>query len=70
MADFDGALPVSVSQAERAALWQEIESRSQEDLEKDVHERQSYILCRDCRERWASDPLGRGISRENPGRVH
>lgn len=69
-ADFDGSLPKAPDEAERSRLWQEIGAKSQEQLEKEIYERQSYILCRACREAWALDPLGRGRSSEESGRVH
>ena len=70
VADFDGTLPDPAGEAERSRLMREIESRSREELEKDVYERQSYFLCRNCREVWAQDPLGAGIRAEGAGRVH
>ena len=70
VADFDGALPDEFTPAEQTRLWEEIASRSREELENEVCERQSYRLCRSCRDRWSRDPLGRGEANAEPGRVH
>lgn len=70
VADFDGTLPEAPDEPERSRLWREIESRSREQLEKEIYERQSYVLCGACRGAWALDPLGRGRSAAESGRVH
>jgi hypothetical protein len=70
VADFNGSLPEAPDEPERSRLWQEIAAKSPEQLEKEIYERRSYILCRVCREAWALDPLGRGGSSEESGRVH
>lgn len=58
-ADFDGYL--SEEEAEVGIrlrrILEEVEQKDQEDLEQEVYLRQVYLICKDCRDRFLSNPL-------------
>lgn len=58
-ADFDGYLSAEEGevQARIKRLLEEIELKDEADLEEEVYLRQIYLICKDCRDRFLSNPL-------------
>ena len=58
-ADFDGYLPEEEGNIElrMKKLVEEMEVKDEADLQGDVYLRQFYLICRDCRDRFLSNPL-------------
>lgn len=58
-ADFDGVLPEEEGEVlpRMKRLVEEMELMDEADLEKEVYLRQVYLICRDCRDRFLSNPL-------------
>jgi len=58
-ADFDGCLIEEEKDIRTGIkrLLEEIELRDEADLEEEVYLRQIYLICKDCRDRFLSNPL-------------
>jgi hypothetical protein len=58
-AGFDGYLPEEEGdiQVRMKRLVEEMEVKDEADLEGDVYLRQVYLICKDCRDRFLSNPL-------------
>ena len=58
-ADFDGCLPEEDGglQVRMKRLVEEMEFKDEVDLQQDVYLRQVYLVCKDCRDRFLSNPL-------------
>lgn len=69
VADFDGTLPVSVA-GNLKQLWKEVEHRTEEELQNEVAQQISFILCKPCRDAWVSAPLGPALADVPQGQVH
>jgi hypothetical protein len=78
LADFEGVLlePSGNIDEEIEKLIKELKNRDPEAIEKDVHQRMAFQLCKSCKDQFAKDPLG--ISKESfiatkdkiPGMMH
>jgi len=58
-ADFDGYLAEEEGDVRSRIkrLVEEIEQKDEADLEEEVYLRQIYLICKDCRDRFLSNPL-------------
>lgn len=58
-ADFDGYLPEEEGdlQVRMKRLVEEMEFKDKAGLQADVYLRQVYLICKDCRDRFLSNPL-------------
>lgn len=58
-ADFDGYLPEEEGNIgfRMKRLVEDMEAKDEVDLQGDVYLRQVYLICRDCRDRFLSNPL-------------
>jgi hypothetical protein len=58
-ADFDGYLAEEGEDLELSLgkVLEEAEGRDEEELEEEVYLRQLYLVCKDCRDRFLSNPL-------------
>jgi hypothetical protein len=58
-ADFDGYLSEEEGEMETRLkrILEEVEQKDEEDLKQDVYLRQVYVICKDCRDRFLSNPL-------------
>ncbi len=61
-ADFDGVLsiPEEDIDGEFDRILQEIESRTPDELEREVYEEIGLLLCKECRDRFVCDVKGAG----------
>ena len=62
ISDFDGVMVCDTadSELETQELMEEAEEISEQELEDEVYQELSFVLCSRCRKRFARDPFNRG----------
>ena len=62
ISDFDGVMVCDTadSELETQELLEEAEEISEQELEDEVYQELSFVLCSRCRKRFARDPFNRG----------
>lgn len=56
--DTDNVLPNQISDEEMKALIEDLKQSDPDDVERDVHEKYSFVLCKQCKNRFVRDPFG------------
>ncbi len=59
VADYNGTIPESHREGGVDYLLQEIESKSQDELENEIYQQLSFVLCKGCRDEYVTNPMGR-----------
>lgn len=59
VADFDGIVPEGTGGGSLEALMKEIDQMSQEDLENEIYQQFTFIICKPCRDEYIKNPSNR-----------